>query len=194
MAKVVVFEGPDKVGKDTQSKLLAGVLQAEKLNVVRVEPTKEFAYGKKVIYSMLESGSAKKYPNLFQFVQFVNRLYFQWFRLPALMKQYDIILCDRWALSGYIYGKAEGLNEWLVNWMYNRAYKPDLTLVFSGASYRRAAADDSYEKDTNLQAEVKRMYRLMGQILPNHVLIDNQDTVMDVHHKVVAALEEHDIL
>lgn len=191
MAKIVVFEGPDKVGKETQSKLLANVLQAEGVRAVRVEPAKEsHPRGRKLIYSMLDSGAAKRHPNTFQFVQFLNRIYFQLFKLPKFVKENDLVIMDRWALSGYVYGKCEGISEWLNSWMYNRAKKPDLVLVLSGTSYKRSQTqDDSYEKDTDLQSRVKVMYRNAGLSLPGHVLVDNHDAVMDVHHSITALLE-----
>jgi len=193
-AKIVVFEGPDKVGKDTQTRILTDVLTNGGLNVVRVEPTKAFSWGKKLIYSMLESGAAKRWPTTFQFVQFINRMYFQYFRLPKLLKEYDVVLCDRWALSGWIYGRCEGVNRWLNEWMYNRARKADLTIVFSGTSYRRSQADDSYEKDTDLQARVKDLYRALGQGLPRHVVVDNHGTVEAVSRKVLEELESRGIV
>ena len=193
-AKIVVVEGPDKVGKETQSKLLADTLSVRGLQVVRLEPTKQFAYGKKAIYSMLESGAAKRYPNLFQFVQFINRLYIQLFKLPKLVRENDIVILDRWALSGFIYGQCEGINPWLNEWFYNRAKRADLVLVFSGTSYRRTQADDSYEKDAVLQTRVKNLYRVFGQAMTDHVLLDNVGSVTEVHQRVIETLEDNRIL
>jgi thymidylate kinase len=194
MAKIVVFEGPDKVGKETQSKLLAKALLDAGLRVTRVEPTKEFAIGKKLIYSMLDSGAAKRHPNAFQLVQFMNRMYFQYVKLPELMIRNDVVLCDRWALSGFIYGHCEGINSRLNGWMYERAHKPDLTLVFSGTSYRRSTGDDSYEKDTDLQARVKKMYSRAGIEREGHVLVNNVGTVEEIHDDIIEILDEEGLL
>lgn len=195
MGKVVVFEGPDKVGKETQSKLLANVLKAEGFNVIRVEPSKEaHPRMKKLIYAMLEDGRAKRYPNAFQFVQFLNKVYFQTFKLPKLKKQHDLVILDRWKLSGYVYGGAEGINPTLNKWMYNRVSNPDITLVLSGTSYKRSTTtDDSYERDTELQTKVKIAYRDCGR-WPGHALVDNHDSVMDVHNSIRALLENLSIV
>ena len=191
MGKLVVFEGPDKVGKETQSKLTAKVLSEKGVSVIRVEPTKEsHPRGRKMIYSMLDSGAAKRYPNTFQFVQFLNRIYFQLFKLPKLMKAYDLVILDRWALSGYIYGKCEGISEWLNDWMYNRAKRADLVLVFYGNSYKRSTTqDDSYEKDTDLQRRVKDMYFDKG-MRAGHVLVKNDVSIDGVNSLVLGRLRD----
>lgn len=195
MGKVIVFEGPDKVGKETQSKLLASVLKSEGINVIRVEPSKEaHPRMKKLIYSMLDSGAAKRYPNAFQFAQFLNKIYFQTFKLPKLVKQYDLVILDRWKLSGYVYGGAEGINPTLNQWMYNRVKTADITLVLTGTSYKRSTTiDDSYERDTDLQTKVKIAYRQTGA-WPGHALVDNHDSIEDVHNSIRALLENLNII
>src|SRR5581483_336173 len=195
-AKLVVFEGPDKVGKETQSKLLANVLKAEGFRVIRVEPSKEaHPRMKKLIYSMLDSGAAKRHPNTFQFVQFLNKVYFQLFKLPKLMREHEIVILDRWALSGFVYGEAEGINPTLNKWMFNLVKRSDITLVLSGTSYKRSTTtDDSYEKDSDLQTKVRVAYRGIGMNWPGHALVDNHDAVMDVHHSIRALLENTSVM
>jgi thymidylate kinase len=195
MGKLIVFEGADQCGKETQSKLLTNVLRAEGFRVTRVEPTKEgHPRGRKLIYSMLENGSAKRWPNTFQFVQFLNRMYFQVFKLPKLLHENQLVILDRWALSGWVYGAAENVNESFNKWMYNRARKADLVVVQSGASYKRQQVDDSYERDTSLQARVKVAYRDVGLNWPGHALVDNHDAIMDVHNSIRALLENKGII
>jgi thymidylate kinase len=196
MAKLIVFEGGDKAGKETQSKLLTNVLKAEGFRATRAEPAKEgHPRARKLIYSMLESGAAKRWPNTFQFVQFINRMYFQAFKLPKLLRNNDIVILDRWALSGYVYGSCEGINDSLNHWMYNRAKQADVVIVQSGTSYKRSSmADDSYEKDSYLQTCVKIMYRNIGMSWPRHALVDNHDSIMDVHHSIRAFLENDGIV
>jgi thymidylate kinase len=196
MGKLVVFEGPDKVGKETQSKLLAQNLKKQGINCIRVEPSKEaHPRLKKLIYSMLETGAAKRHPNTFQFVQFLNKVYFQTFKLPKLMKVYDVVILDRWALSGWIYGDAEGINRSLNKWMFNRVKRADITLVLSGTSYKRSTTtDDSYEKDNDLQAKVRIAYRDVGLNWPGHALVDNHDSIDDVQDSIQALLENLSIV
>lgn len=193
-AKVIVFEGADKVGKETQSKHLALSLRNEAFFVRRVEPAKEtHRWGRSLIYWMLSSGWAKRLPNTFQLVQFLNKMFFQTFRLPGMLEIYDYVIIDRWALSGYVYGKAENIYPWLNDWMYRTLRPADVTLIMDGTSYKRgtAAADDSYEKDTSLQDSVREIYRdvaASGDRTGNNTLIDNRGTVQEVQDRILAAV------
>lgn len=194
-AKIVVFEGADASGKCTQSRLLERALHNDGVSAIRVEPTREsHPRGRKLIYAMLENGDAKRWPTAFQFIQFVNRVYFQVFKLPKLLRDNDVVILDRWALSGYVYGKAEGINPRLNAWMYNRAKRADVVVVLCGASHPRKRADDSYERDNNLQAMVKVLYREAGLHLPGHALVDNHDSVEEVHQSIMALLVNKRIL
>lgn len=186
MSKLVVFEGPDCVGKGTLSRALVADLTAEGKNVIRVEPTKEsHPRGRKLIYSMLDSGAAKRHPNLFQLVQFMNRLYFQLFKLPKLMRDHELVILDRWALSGYVYGRCEGINSILNNAMYWFAKRPDLVLVLSGRSYKRpSTTDDSYEKDTKLQDAVRTEYLLASMYRQDHLYVHNDRTVDELRKDI----------
>ena len=195
MARIVVFEGPDKVGKETLSKAVTADLLAEGKRVIRVEPTKEsHPRGRKLIYSMLESGAAKRHPNTFQFVQFLNRMYFQFFKLPKLLREYEVVVLDRWALSGYVYGKCEGINPVLNNLMYWCAKRANIVLVLGGKSYRRAAADDSYEKDTKLQEDVKHEYLLAAWERRGHTFVHNDFPIDELRRDIRAVLRNLEVV
>lgn len=192
-ARLVVFEGADKSGKETQSKLLVTSLRKEGHYVLRVEPAKEaHPWGKALIYWMLSSGWAKRLPNTFQFVQFLNKAFFQAFRLPGMLQVYDYVILDRWALSGYVYGKAENISGWLNDWMYRNLKRADVTLLMDGTSYRRgtAATDDSYEKDARLQNRVREIYRdfvaLVGR--SDHHVVDNRGEVEEVQARILSVV------
>jgi thymidylate kinase len=195
MAKLVVFEGSDKVGKFTQSMLLQTRLRQRDCSAVRREPAKEtLPKLSQLIYWMLRTGWARRLPNTFQIVQFCNKLFFQLFRLPKLMRA-DIVILDRWALSGYVYGSVEGIYGWLNTWMFNRLKKADITLVMCGTSYQRPeAGDDSYEKDVELQDRVQKAYWRVGATWPHHVLVDNQRTIEEVHQTIMGVLVHEGVL
>ncbi len=190
MAKIVVFEGPDKVGKETQSKLLLEALQAADYKAVRVEvPTKLCPRTYELIYKMLKDGSAKRWTNTFQFVQFLNKWMFQRRVLPALLRTNDVVIFDRWSLSAIIYGNATGVNPSFNRFLYNRLKKADVTLVFHGKSYRRAKADDSYEKDNELQEKVAIAYHTWGvKNHKDHLLVNNERDVKDIHRGIIIDL------
>lgn len=191
MAKIIVIEGPDKVGKETQSKLLLQALADLGKRVIRVEvPTKAAPRTYKLIYWMLKNGWAKRLPNVFQFIQFLNKWFFQRNVLPRLSKDLDYIIFDRWSLSALVYGSATGVNEPLNFWLYNKLRKADTTIVMCEKSFRRSSTqDDSYERDSDLQAKVRNGYRVWAEMNPlDHVLINNEQPVEDVHQDVLIKL------
>lgn len=185
MAKIIVVEGADKVGKATQTNILRDALPKSVLVEV---PTKGLTH--KVIYWMLKNGLAKRLPNAFQFVQFLNKLVFQTFSLPKLLRTYDYVILDRWALSGLVYGEATGVNDWFNNVLYMVLRKPDITIIMTGTSFKRGKADDVYEKDSDLQTAVKARYWSIGTSdgWPGHELLYNGGTREEVFHRVLGVL------
>ena len=196
MAKIIVIEGPDKVGKETQSRLLQTNLSNAGYRTLRVEvPSKACPRTHRLIYKMLGNGWAKRTPNFFQFVQFLNKFLFQHRVLPALDEFYDVIIFDRWRLSAIIYGNATGVNERLNRFLYRRLRKADITLVFHGRSFRRNSVDDAYEKDSELQARVKKDYVSWAYgHSQDHVLINNEGTLQEVQDAVQAELALREVL
>lgn len=198
MAKLIVIEGADKVGKETQSKLLQSVLHDSAFpydspaTLVEV-PTKGLTH--RLIYWMLRNGSAKRFPHLFQLTQTLNKLAFQLFNLPKLMKDNHYVVLDRWGLSAIVYGDATGVNKWFNRVLFSLLKKPDVTLIMHGQSFRRSSTvDDSYEKDNELQARVKEHYHDIGTCWPGYVLIDNGGTREEVHMRIMDVLKNGEIV
>jgi len=189
---IIALEGPDKVGKETQSRLLCAELRRMGHRAVRAEiPSRQCSWSYGVIYWALGNGLAKRLPNIFQAVHFVNKLSFQHRVLPTLGALADVIVLDRWSLSSVIYGNATGVFLPLIMWFYRTLLQPTLTIVMSTRSYRRdALADDSYESDDDLQARVRNDYRQWALANPtDHVLVDNSLAIDDVHRSIMDAVE-----
>lgn len=155
---MIVFEGPDKVGKQTQSNMLVQYLRSHGYKTALIEVPYDDGITHRMIYWMLRSGLAKSLPNLFQFIQFLNKLLFQSVVLPPLQKNNDYVVFDRWAASAIVYGDATGTNPRFNRWLYNMLKKPDATIILYGPSYKADRVDDSYEKDSQLQRNVREGY------------------------------------
>lgn len=186
--RFIAFEGPDKVGKETQSRMAQEVLRCRGVRAVRVEvPYAKSIVTHTVIYWMLRSGWARRLPNVFQIVQFLNKLSFQLFYLPRLCSENDIVIFDRWGLSATIYGAATGVNPWLDTFMQSFVKRPHLTLVFAERSFRRKnAQDDSYEQDNQLQTKVRDLYKRWAlDHSEDHVLVDNSRSLFEIHNEVM---------
>lgn len=158
-AILVSFEGPDGVGKTTNIKRLARELAFDGHSVVVVKLPAYNTTPGGIIKWMLKNGLAVSWPNLFQIVQCLDKLIFQWFVLPKLLKRYDYVLLDRWHASMWAYGLAGGASERLTNVCVNLMCEPHMVLVFHGTC-KRQEAQDVYEKDKNFQKSVSLHYVL----------------------------------
>jgi len=194
MSKIVVFEGADRCGKATQSKLLREhiVFSGKSAKIVEVPIRSAVTY--KLVYWMLRNGLAKQLPKLFQALQFLNRKIFQIFMLPALERQYDVIILDRWSLSTIVYGAAEGVSEKFTVGLSNLLRKPDHTIILLGSSFPHAA-EDVYESDAVLQQKVREGYSNWAFAHPFEVSVfDCKQDKRVLAKKIQTILEEKDIL
>lgn len=158
-AKIISFEGPDGVGKTTQVRRLAEALRNEGKRVETVKLPRYDRPTGKLILRMLKSGSAVRYPNAFQLVQWFDKLLFQVFYMTKLLRENDYVLFDRWHVSMWAYGLAGGANERLTDSLVNTLRAPDLVLVFHGKS-KRTEKQDTYESDDSYQKSVALHYVL----------------------------------
>lgn len=156
MAKIIVYEGPDRVGKATQSKMMVESLMAMGFKATRIEvPVKNFLHPR--IYGMLKSGFAARHPYIFQAVQVANRRVFQFFELQKIMKEHDYVVFDRWSPSTWVYGLATGLPRWYVDFLLLGIKKPDYVVILNGTPHVTEMRD-VYEKDRTLQSRVRDLY------------------------------------
>ena len=168
------LEGPDKVGKATQSKMLCDALvglseefkvKGVDVRVHRIEiPSRSHACYDKV-YDMLarrEDGSAPAvdHAEVFQTFQVANRFHVQ-SDLQSMGEQGrpTIIIFDRWVLSSWAYGLASGVSADKLRIINDGLIKPEMTFVLAGKSFDRPEQeDDAYEDDDSFQAKVRRNY------------------------------------
>lgn len=190
--KIIAFEGADFSGKTTQSVMLQHRLELEGVNVKRVKVPVNDGVLFKLIYRMLKTGSAKKYPYLFQFIQFLNKLFWQTFVYPFLCIKYDVLVLDRWALSSLIYGSAEGLASGYSLFLFNRLFTPDVTVIFHGTEHSRDEDQDVYEKDAEMQRVVKELYTY-ADVLNDFttIFVKNDGSKLEVHETIVEKLKQH---
>lgn len=190
MAKIIAFEGPDQCGKATQSNLLKCYLERKKYKVKLIEiPVFDctFYY---VIYRMLNSDYALRYPTLFQFVQYLNKLTFQLILFPYYYFAYDYVIFDRWKLSGYVYGKATGVNS-IINWvMYYTLFGVGLTVILIGKKVVNKI-EDSYEKNVELQCKVREIYSNIDSEISNKniIMLNANDSIERIHQHIVDHLK-----
>lgn len=187
MSKVIVIEGPDRVGKHTQCNILAQRFKeaGKKATVVEVPIRGHVTY--RMIYWMLKNGSAKSFPKTFQLLQFLNRKFFQWFHLPFLKRKNHYIIFDRWSLSTCVYGAAEGVPESFTLFLKRLLLEPHFTIVLTGKGFMKSP-DDVYEADTDLQRRVNELYCVWATREPNTLAISCAGDKEFVANKIVAEL------
>ncbi len=157
MSKIIVIEGPDRVGKQTQTNLLKKTFLNYGMIATVVEVPIRSMVTYRIIYWMLKNGMAKKFPKTFQWFQYLNRKIFQVFTLPYLEERYDAIIMDRWSLSTIVYGAAEGVQKEYTIDLAKKLRQPDHTIILHGKSYSHEA-EDAYEADLDLQNKVREEY------------------------------------
>ena len=191
MAKTIVVEGCDGMGKSTQVAMLVAHLRSAGKTVALVKaPVKDlFTYN--IIYWMLKNGTATSFAHEFQMLQYLNKRLFQAFKLKKLERDNDYIVFDRWSLSAVVYGNASGVDSEQNAKIYDRLRKPDVTVVITG-KLLSDHHEDKYESDTYLQRAVKKAYAswVWNQPPGTAYIVDNTGTPSRVHFKILNALKE----
>jgi thymidylate kinase len=143
---------------------------------------------------MLRNGLAKKFPKLFQVMQFLNRKFFQIFKLPRIEDQYDLIIFDRWSLSTVAYGMASGVPQDFTVKLSTYLRKPDHTFILLGKAFPHEV-EDVYEADVDLQAEVRAHYALWATFNPQScTVIDCQQNKKKISKQICDILKSKKIV
>lgn len=186
-AKIISFEGPDGVGKTTQSLRLHNALSNEGKRVTYVKLPRYDRLTGKLILRMLKSGSAVRYPNIFQIVQWFDKLLFQVFYMAKLLRENDYVLFDRWHVSMWAYGLAGGANEPLTNALVGTLKEPDLVLVFHGKS-KRNEKQDAYESDDSYQKSVALHYVLWTCSHESAAVVNADEPMEQVSQAILSSI------
>jgi len=158
---LIVFEGLDQSGKQTQAELLRDRLKQDghKARVVSF-PDYGTSIGEEIARAL--QGERDYGPDVMQLLYVANR----YERKPDLQRWLDgglILVCDRYTGSTVAYGEAQGLDPaWLVE---IQKFLPPASLTImldiapETAVARKAVDRDRYERDLAMQARVRDSYR-----------------------------------
>lgn len=193
MTRFIALEGPDRVGKKTQTTLLKMVLSAKDKKTLLAEIPYDDGVTYRIIYWMLENGYASKYPTFFQVVHNTNKFLYQLINRKRFT-EHDYVIFDRWRLSSFVYGFVTRANLRIVNRMFDRLICPDITIVLVG-NRLTDKTEDEYEKNDKLQAEVRMWYKQATSLEKNVFVIEiDHKTREEVHKEVMNALVNRGIL
>jgi dTMP kinase len=157
---LIVFEGLDQSGKQTQAEALRDTVreQGHKARLVSF-PDYATSIGEELARAL--QGERDYGPDVMQLLYVANR----YERKPDLQRWLDgglILVCDRYTASSIAYGEAFGLDTaWLAD-MQKFLPPASLTILLDiapeTAVARKSVDRDRYERDLALQERVRRSY------------------------------------
>ena len=161
MGYLIVFEGLDQSGKQTQAELLRDRLKDDGRKARLVSfPDYGTTIGEEIARAL--QGEREYGPDVMQLLYIANR----YERKPDLQRWLDgglVLVCDRYVASSIAYGEAQGLDPlWLMD-AQKFLPAPSLTITLDiapeTAVQRKAVDRDRYERDLAMQARVRDSYR-----------------------------------
>ncbi len=158
---LIVFEGLDQSGKQTQAELLRDQLKKDgwKARVVSF-PDYGTSIGEEIARAL--QGERDYAPDVMQLLYIANR-YERRGDLERWTEGGVIVVCDRYIASSIAYGEAQGLDASWLSDVQKFLPRPSLTVMLDitpeTAVERKAVDRDRYERDRAMQARVRESYR-----------------------------------
>ena len=157
---LIVFEGLDQSGKQTQAELLRDRLKAEGRKARLVSfPDYATSIGEEIARAL--QGERDYGPDVMQLLYVANR----YERKPDLQRWLDgglVLVCDRYVASSVAYGEAFGLDPAWLSDVQKFLPLPAVTILLDiapeTAVQRKSVDRDRYERDLALQARVRDSY------------------------------------
>jgi dTMP kinase len=174
--RLIVFEGLDQSGKETQAQELRERLRGLGHRVRLMSfPDYGTSIGEEIARAL--QGERDYGPDVMQLLFIANR----YERKPAMehwMQGGLILVCDRYRASSIAYGEAQGLDaNWLTD-MQQFLPQPELTILLDISPHtaltRKAVGRDRYERDLQLLERVRESYRRQATQAGWHVVDGEQ--------------------
>lgn len=204
----LTFEGIDGCGKTTQLRLLARHLRRRGIPVVVTREPGGTPLGERIRGVLLSSASRGMDPRTEVLLMFAARAQHVTQVIAPALAAGKTVLSDRFTDASLAYqGYGRGLDLRFVRALERfacRGVKPDMTFVIDinpRTSVRRAlkrirrtrADEGRFEKETRAFYErVCRGYATLARFEPRRIrLVDGEDTVENIHRKIIALLGPH---
>lgn len=185
---LIVFEGLDQSGKQTQAETLQAVVIARGRECRLLSfPDYGTAIGGEISKAL--HGERDYAPDTLQLLYIANR-YEKRAEIEAALVAGTIVVCDRYMASSIAYGEAQGLDPvWLAD-AQKFLPQPDLTIVLDiapeDAVERKASNRDKYERDLALLSRVRESYRRQA-VQAGWRVLDGRRAKSDVSTDVATA-------
>jgi len=162
---LIVFEGLDQSGKQTQAERLKAEVERRGRACVLLDfPSYETPIGREIAAGL--HGEREYGPDVMQLLYVANR-YEKKPQIQTLLADGTVLICDRYLASSIAYGEAFGLDaEWLRE-IQRYLPQPDVTILLDiapeTAAGRKTTNRDKYERDLALLSRVRASYHAQAQ-------------------------------
>ena len=162
---LVVFEGLDQSGKQTQAERLRDRLTAAGRSVRLLSfPSYETHIGAEIGRAL--KGERDYAADTMQLLYVANR--FEWKpEIERELAEGTVVVCDRYLASSVAYGEAFGLDGAWLSEIQRYLPQPDLTVLLDiepqVSASRKTADRDKYERDLALLSRVRESYRRQAE-------------------------------
>jgi dTMP kinase len=157
---LVVFEGLDQSGKQTQAERLKAEVERRGRACVLLDfPSYETHIGREIGAGL--HGERDYGPDVMQLLYVANR-YEKKPQIQKLLADGAVVICDRYLASSVAYGEAFGLDGAWLREIQRHLPQPDVTILLDiapeTAAGRKTANRDKYERDLALLSRVRESY------------------------------------
>lgn len=188
VGELIVFEGVDASGKETQSRLLTNYLRDRNKTVAYFTfPNYASWSGQRIKRWLNKSLDLNQYEA--NMLYSLNR-YESKETLEQCIRDYDYVILDRYYYSNWVYGnfREKMDNDWLRSLDKNLP-KPSkvILLCISGklSAERRGSIADIHEINIDFLDSCNREYQILGHRLGWHIL-DGSDLPEKIHARICA--------
>ena len=162
---LIVFEGLDQSGKQTQAERLKAEVERRGRTCVLLDfPSYETHIGKEIDAAL--HGGREYGPDVMQLLYVANR-YEKKPHIESRLAAGAVVVCDRYLASSIAYGAAQGLDASWLREIQRFLPQPDLTILLDiapeTAASRKMTNRDKYERDLALLSRVRDSYRAQAQ-------------------------------
>lgn len=187
---LIVFEGLDQSGKQTQAEGLRDLVIARRRECLLLSfPDYSTPIGHEISEAL--HGGRDYAPDTLQLLYIANR-YEKRLQIGSALARGAVIVCDRYMASSVAYGEAQGLDAAWLTQTQQFLPRADLTIVLdidpSTAVRRKSQGRDKYERDLALLSRVRASYHRQAQ-QDGWLLLDGDRPKADVAADVTRAVE-----
>jgi dTMP kinase len=186
---LIVFEGMDQSGKETQAQQLREQLRAAGRKVRLLSfPDYGTSIGEEIARAL--AGERDYAADVMQLLFVANR-HERREAMTEWLAGDRILLCDRYRASSIAYGEAQGLDSAWLEDIQRFLPMPDLTIYIDiapeTAAKRKAHDRDRYERDLTLLSGVRQSYQRQAR-QPNWIQIDGEQSKEQIAAEIFVAV------